>query len=198
MIRSKATGAEHWVEAASLRPILRGRNIRRYEPITNDKWLVLPYTAKGKPMDEQVLSRQWPKTYAYLESLRILLEHRASAPKRAPWYALSASRNFHRMGDAKLLTGWKPGKPQFTFDRAGEFFFINIKGAGVIPKEESGLSLWALLGVLNSAATQAYIELTTPQLRGNYVYNPGALDALPLAPLTTATRSLYARIEGPW
>lgn len=192
LVRSKATKRQHWIETAILRPIVMGRDVRRYKPLRNRLWLIWPYEADGRLMSEADIGTASPLAYGYLLANREALLRRAISDG-STWYELASARPEAVMRQAKLLVGWAKGASQFTVDGSGGMFFANIIGAAVVPKDNAP-SLDALLGTLNSATIRRFVETISPELRGGHVYSASTLDTIPIVPVTDKSMPLYDTI----
>jgi len=195
LIRSKATGQEHWVETARLLPIVRSRDINRYQPPQNVVWLVSTYDEAGKPLTQSELLANWPLTYQYLLAAEPLLaDQNLHALENQPWYTMSGPQKYANMAEPKLLVGWTPGKPGFAIDAEGRTFLKGSGGALGVISTNSDYSLEALLGILNSETAAAYMQATSAELWNGPQYRPGTLSRLPIPPLTADTAPAYAAI----
>ena len=195
LVRSRATGEEYWIETGRLAPVVRSRDVRRFERAENRYWLVLTHGEDGSPMPQQALRTDWPVTFGYLLAAKEKLMKRSKRDlARMPWYALSRPQNYRLMHAPKVLSGWKPGRPRFGLDEKGGLFFTgSSRTAGIVPREDRP-SLHALLGILNSGVAETYFRVVSPEYRGGRAYSPRILEDLPLPPINDRTRALYDEI----
>lgn len=195
LIRSTATDQEHWVETARLLPIVRSRDIRRYQSPQNVVWLVSPHNEIGKPFEQNELQGNWPLTYQYLLAAKPKLMDRSSRDlEKMPWYAMSRPQNHAHMAKPKLFVGWTQGKPGFAIDAKGGMVLKGNGGALGVISTNSEYSLEALLGILNSEATFVYMRTTSAELWNGPQYRPQTLSRLPIPPLTPDTVPAFAAI----
>src|SRR5690606_14014480 len=64
------------IEAALLRPCLRGRDVGAYRPARAGVRCLVPYTRAGELIAPELLARRYPRAAAYLDSHRDRLEAR--------------------------------------------------------------------------------------------------------------------------
>ncbi len=98
------------------------------------------------------------------------------------------------MNGPKLLVTPRKAAAQFTMDPSGTTPFLgNSDTTGVVLKD-GRLSLFALLGILNSAPILSYMQAAAPESALGIVFSPGRIERLPLPPLTEANADTLKRI----
>lgn len=134
--------------AEIIKPLLRGRDIKRYKPSETSKWLI--YTRKG------TVIANFPSIHNYLESYRQTLQSKAGSNQ---WYELQSS----------------PGDGLDEMYRKPKLFWRRVAKNGIfayVPEEEyainavcviSGESLKFLCALLNSKCIGWYVEPTLPR-----------------------------------
>ncbi|MCL5959453.1 MAG: Eco57I restriction-modification methylase domain-containing protein, partial [Chloroflexi bacterium] len=166
---SRSLGREAIVEAGCTRPFLRGRQIRRYEPLETNSRLVCPYHISDQAcslLTEDEMSREHPLTLAYLRANRAQLAARENGRFRNEhWYAFGYPKSMPLFRQPKIVVPDYNNVASFTLDSGGQFFKT---GYGVILKDES-LSQMYVLGLLNSQLLFQYLLSVGTTLRGGYV-----------------------------
>jgi hypothetical protein len=197
LVYSKETEQEHWVEKNRLKRILRSRDIRRYKNLANNLWLIWTFNKDGRPIIENEFKNEFPLTYTYLElnKERLLKRNKNDMQRLTNWFDILIMKNRYLLPQPKILSGWKKGKPQYTLDKTGEFYFTGGSlNSGIIMKGSSP-SLEALLGILNSSVTKLYIETISPKLWSGYSYSAKKIESLPIPLFNNETLSCYMAIE---
>lgn len=88
------------LEAAIVKPLMTGKDVRRYAPVTHKLYVIYAHhVTDGEtiPYSEAELRTSFPKTYAYLSPFREFLIDKKVKKKTNPlyWYSLHRSRELH-------------------------------------------------------------------------------------------------------
>jgi hypothetical protein len=166
-------GDEFKYESGILRPLLRGKDVRRYALKSPGSYVIYPYrTLEGRDelMSEKFLSECFPETYSYLRRHKSELSERGSdSMQYEEWYALWCPRPLRRFASPKILTQVLALRSTFTLDPAGSQWFTGGGNAGVygiIPGRE--VEILYLLGVLNSKKFDEILQSSSSRFRGGY------------------------------
>jgi len=197
------------LELDLFRQILRGRDVKRYAPLTPTQHVFYPFHvgaggARARIVTEDELSA-FPAALAYIR------EHEQALRKRV-WYGKSAEEltgawyGLMYLGDPlwyakpKLITPALSKVCNFTMDETGLLFVTGTAGAYGLtlkqPLDDMDSYLYAL-GLLNSAVTRFCITLMSPLFSGGfYKFNTQYLKRLPFpSPAkSTATSSRLATL----
>ena len=161
--------------AELIRPILRGKDIKRYGYDFANQWLIyIPWhfplhnnpNIKGASTEaEEAFQNQYPAIYNYLKSHKENLSKRnkAETGKRYEWYALQRwganySDDFNKQ---KLI--WTPVNSEYKFSIIPEKYYLNNSVFMI-----TGENLYYLCGILNSSLYQNYFNIM--MTKGNYNY----------------------------
>ncbi len=166
---SKALGKQVTVEAASVVPFLRGRDIRRYAtPVASD-FLVCPYRIgqdSCELLSEAQMRREFPRAWDYLESNKeVLVARERGRFKGAGWHAFGYPKSMHLFEKPKIIVPDYNNVASFSYDQRGHFYKT---GYGVLPREKR-VDCHYLLGLLNSKLLFWYLRRIGTFLRGGYV-----------------------------
>ncbi|NQU25202.1 MAG: N-6 DNA methylase, partial [Candidatus Nealsonbacteria bacterium] len=163
------------IEQDILRPILRGRDVRRYQLGDKLKTVIFPYTEQGADFaifDEPDLRAMFPVAYAYLDGNKKKLAKRVWFGKNAEqlsgqWYGMMYLDSCSAFRKPHLLTPSLSDQSNFSL---GENLLFATGTAGVtsiIPTLDCvGLSY--LLGILNSSLMSFYATSHSPVFQGGY------------------------------
>jgi hypothetical protein len=149
-----------------IRPFAIGRDVKRYQPIENQQYLI--FIPKGWTNTKTTknawnwFSAEYPAIAAYL------LPFEEKAKKRWDqgdyWWELRACNYYDEFEVEKIIYPNICKQPEFTMDQEG--FFANQK-CYIIPINDK-----YLLGILNSKIMMFYFSTTMPKLRGDF-FEPG-------------------------
>ncbi len=175
--RSKATGEEHWFEAAHLRALVKGSvNVRRYELTDLTKRLIFPYDSAdpSQLISEAEYRSRFPLTWEYLVANKKRLTARAKGSLGSAWYGYVYKKNHRKMTDAKLLVPSLGTGACFAPDLQGKFFFVGSGGGGgggygITLKDPAITHPLALLGILNSSLSTFFLKNVSTAFRGGYL-----------------------------
>ena len=162
-------------ERGIIRPLLKGRDIRRFRIQESGEYVIYPYenqTGKTKLMSEYDLEQRYPDTYAYLLRNRSALTSRGSENMHYPaWYALWNPRQIERFESPKLVTQVLANRATFAIDATGEYWFVGGGNAGVygiVPRSDLEVDMWFLLGYLNSMFFDRHVKSISSRFRGGF------------------------------
>jgi len=152
--------------AEIIRPILRGRDIKKYAYEHDDQWLIfVPWhfplhkdtSIQGVSKEaEKLFQVQYPAVYKHLLSYKTQLSNRNKAETgiRYEWYALQRwganySDDFSRQ---KIIWGEISDKPKFALDETGKYYVSNTVFF------MTGDNLEYLIAFLNSKLSEYYFS----------------------------------------
>ena len=179
--------AEDPKSAEIIRPILRGRDIKRYNYTFANLWLLfVPWhfpmqddeSIKGaSPQAERLFQQQYPAVYKHLLSYKNELSKRNKAETgiRYEWYALQrwGAKYWNDFFEQKIVWGNLCLSSQFAL--AEEGYFINAPSPMIVPGNKYVLS------VLNSRLGDWYIrQLGVTRNGGYFEYKPMFVEQLPI------------------
>jgi len=135
------------LEAAVVRPILRGRHVSGYAKPVPASVCLFPYDRHGRILDEKLLRTKYPLAYAYFAARRPLLDKRRMGPNQ-PWYALRKLDLSKTAGTAKLMASAISPRSGFTIDTGGKL--LCHQGVLILSPDGGCIDPFVLLGILNS------------------------------------------------
>ena len=160
---SKSLDKEIKVERDCTKLFLRGKDIRRYNPLKTCARIICPYEIAR---DGSRLLSEPPLALAYLEANKDALMARERGKHRNDgWYAFAYPKSMHLFQKPKIIVPDYNNKASFTNDDEGHFFKT---GYGIIMKEKT-LDPMYVLGLLNSRLLFKYLLSIGTMLRGGYV-----------------------------
>ena len=181
------TDEEREKTAELIRPILRGRDIKRYSYNWADLWLIyIPWhfplqfdqTIQGaSEKAEKEFKKQYPAVYAHLLQYKRELSARNKAETgiRYEWYAMQrwGANYWDEFNKPKIVWGNLNLSATYTLAPAG--MMINAPATMIVPASES------LLCILNSKIADYYIRnLGVTRNGGYFEYKPMFIEQLPV------------------
>ena len=167
---SKALGGTVKVEADCVKPFLRGKDIRRYEPIAATAQLICPYEITSENcrlLTATEMMDNFPLAMAHLMRNKAALSMREKGKfKGNNWYAFGYPKSMTLFQKPKIVVPDYNNVASFTFDDKGHFYKT---GYGVISKENHLLSTFYILGLINTRLLFRYLTSIGTSLRGGYV-----------------------------
>ncbi|MEK6607263.1 MAG: N-6 DNA methylase [Myxococcota bacterium] len=151
-VRSKALDREVVLEREPLKPIVKGREMKRFAPLAPRKAVLFPYSVvdgEAGLIPPGEFERHHPKTWRYLLDNKKALDARESGRFRgAAWYQFGRSQALDVVSRPKLLTADMADRNAFSIDRDGSFYVLGgaAGGYGLLPaRPEYAAPLLALL-----------------------------------------------------
>jgi type I restriction-modification system DNA methylase subunit len=181
------------LEAAIVKPLMIGKDVRRYAPVTHELYVLYAHHIKDGetvPYSEAELQTSFPKAYAYLSPFREFLTDKKIKKKTNPlyWYSLHRSRELHLFEGLKIVTPETSFGGNMSIDASGRLH--NTQVYLFRAADNSGLDLKYLLAVLNSKVLWFFLQATGGVLRGGYYrFKTKHLEPFPIPRATVTQQS---------
>ena len=190
------------LEKEFLKPLLKGSDIGRYSKSKNIYWLIFPYERNGKGINlitPDVFITNYPETWKYLKECKTHLRSREKGKmQRDDWYAYVYPKNLDQFELPKLMVQVLAKKSAITIDDESKFYFVgggNAGGYGVTLKEDMGLSLKYILGLLNSSTLNFYIQHHSSKFQNGYFsYAKRFLELTPIKKVDKQDQTVFEAI----
>ena len=132
------------VETDLLKPLLRGRNVRKWNVVWYKEYVLCPHylNENFSPIPEKEMRKKFTNTYEFLKSNEEEIKNRLMYGKTAEqrtgvWYSLMYFDYAKYYNQPKILTPALTDKNNFALDTNNYFFVLGTAGVyGIIPKEE--------------------------------------------------------------
>jgi hypothetical protein len=160
------------IEKDLVKPILKGKDIKRYSKNVSDHYVIYPhYLKNGKtvPYNEQEMIKKFPLAYNYFLPFKNELIELKIRKKTNPkyWYSLHRSREISLFeSNEKIITPEISLGSNMSFD--ANKFYHNTKCYSLLKKEELKQDYKYLLGILNSKVMWFFLLNTGYILRGGF------------------------------
>jgi hypothetical protein len=167
--------AEDQKSTEVIKPFIVGRDIKRYNVLKTDKYLIyIPWhfplqddstiTGSSKKAEKE-FKINYPAIYNHLLQFKhkLITRNKAETEIRYEWYALQryGSSHYAEFEKPKIVYLVFQVKPAFTFDPSGNFYVNNA--VWTIPKND-----YYLLGILNSKLGWLLISNYCTQIQNGY------------------------------
>ena len=171
----RETAKSQRLETTLLRPVLRGRDVRRYTVSDNSKLLIFPYNVQEDEFEilSETELQEYENVYGLLSENKKKLAQRVWFGKGATelsgkWYGMMYSDSCHSFTAPHILTPSLSNHSNFALG-TGDIFATGTAGVtSVIPKEDIEEEILYLLGVLNSNVISFYAVGHSPVFSGGY------------------------------
>ena len=156
-----------------IKPILRGRDLRKFTYKWNDLWLINTHNGIKKLGIERVnVEKDYPEIYDFLYPYREQLEIRKN--KGDHWSNLRNCAYFLEFDKPKIIWGELSDSPKFVYDESGMYAEATLFAM-------TGENLKYLISILNSRAALWYFNLiTTTSGMGTSRWKKYKIEQLPI------------------
>ncbi len=177
IVEQRKSGRRFRIEAAALRPLVRGRDIKGYTRPKPRSVCLFPYDDNGCIFSEDRFFSDFPLAYQYVVAYRQILESR-KLPNNTPWYSLRSSHPERTIRTPKLIASVIDSGCGFTLDD-DDRFLCNGSVVCLFP-DQITFDPYLLLGILNSKTFWMFIQHRSPTMgRGQHVYRTAVLKTVP-------------------
>jgi len=204
-VYSKSRDQEYILEKDLLKPMLMGRDIKRWLIDKFQAVVLFPYKIqKGKAilLGKETLEQKYPKTWQYLldNKEELSKRERGTFGGRSDWYGYVYLKNMDKFDHPKIMTQVLANRSTFAIDFEGKYYFPgggNAGGYGITIKDGVNLSLEYICGLLNSNLLDWFLKKISTRFRGGfYSYAKRFSGRLPIkVPQVKEEYKLSAEIE---
>jgi len=168
---SNKQNAEIEIEAALVKPLLKGENVKKYSPLNHSYYVIYPHfeeNKKTKPFEEDFFEENYPKTYQYLSQFKAELIEKKIRYKTNPkyWYSLHRSREMSVFEQEKIVTPETSLGTNLTLDN--NHYYHNTQVYSLIHRKKYSFDIKMLLAIMNSSIFWFFLKSTGAILRGGY------------------------------
>ena len=160
--------------AAIIKPILRGRDLKKYSYEFSNNYLINTHNGlKRQGIKKIEVEQEYPKVYQYLASFKPQIEQRLDQGDH--WSNLRNCAYLDDFDKPKIIWGEISDKPKFAFDDDGFY-------AEATTFLMTGEKLKFLLGILNSKVSEWYFnQISTTTGMGTNRWKKYKIELLPIA-----------------
>jgi hypothetical protein len=174
------------IENDILLPVLRAQDCNKFRYSEPSKYVIYPYKEEGENtviLNENELSKKYPKAFAYLlKNKKALMERkdsRKNMSEKKSWYGLIRFGKYSIFKQPKIISPGEVSSNKFSLDISGSgFSCARVFAITIIDKS---LDIYFLLGLLNSKLVEFYLHSVAPLKAGGYYqYSAEFIDSVPL------------------
>jgi adenine-specific DNA-methyltransferase len=159
------------IEREILKPILKGEDVSRFDVPAFQYYCIYPYKLVGEKtiiLEEDELSKEFPKAYKYLLAFKDELKGLRVKYKTNPryWYSCHRARSIRYFETKRIITPEISLGCNMTISEGG--IYHNTKVYSVIPHPSRNENQYYWLGLLNSKVMWWFLSNTGYVLRGGY------------------------------
>lgn len=167
---SESLNSEVSIEKGTVKPLLKGADIHRYDKLQPNIWCIFPYKVKdGKAIlyTQDEIKKRFPKAWAYLLENRKDLENREHGRMaHNEFYAYIYPKNLTEFEKPKIITPEISYGCNMTYDLEG--IYHNTKCYSFVFQRNIKESPLFFLALLNSKLLWYFLASTGYVLRGGY------------------------------
>ena len=192
VVTSKRITQPFRIEKAAVRSLVKGSaDIHRYSIEDSGRLLVFPYKEiDGQPtlIDREFFAREFPLAWKYLNDNSRLLKDRG----KKEWYAFRRRNYDLHDGVARILVPSIGRRLSASADPQGRFHFVGSGGGGggsygLVVRPNTDLSIFYILGILNSKLVDWIAKLVNSRFGGGYYsFNRQYIETIPIRPIDVA------------
>ena len=171
------------IEDDLMKPLVSGKEAKRYIAPKTDTYLLFPYaTAEGRAtlISADRMATDYPLAWAYLQSWEEQLRSREdSSFNDDEWYRFGRNQNLHRQEIEKLIVAQTVPSLRLCNDSTEQFYLNNVRVNGIVPARD--VSAWYLLGVMNGKVCDfVFRRIAKPKAGGWFEANRQFIAPLPI------------------
>ena len=194
--RKKLPEVEVDIEDAIMKPLVSGKQAKRFIEPDTSTFLLFPYRVDAGGAElytQEEMAGQFPKAWRYLSGFRNELRAREGGKfKDDQWYRMGRTQNLGIQERKKLLVAQLVSNLKVTFDEKANFYVNNVRVNGILPRGDNG---WYLLGILNCPTSNYIFKWRgKPKANGYYEANKQFIAPLPIPDTDRAGRTAFAAL----
>lgn len=187
------------IEDDIMKPLVSGKEVKRFLEPRTDICLLFPYQVDGagaRLLTPDEMAARFPKAWAYLRGFEAELRGRErGAFDDDGWYRMGRNQNLDKQEVPKLMIAQLVPELRAAFDDGGHYYVNNVRVNGILPRGGNG---WLLLGALNAPVTNYVFKwLGKPKDNGYFEANKQFIAPLPIPNASAVDRAgLSALAQG--
>jgi type I restriction-modification system DNA methylase subunit len=177
------------IESEIVKPLLKGENVRRYSPITQEYFIFYPHiniNNKTIPIEEEFFKKNYPLAYNYILPFKNELIEKKIRYKTNPtaWYSLHRSREIGLFEQEKIVTPETSLGGNMTIDYSSNYHNTQVYTLELKPNNKIDKKF--IISILNSKLFWFYLQSTGAVLRGGYFrFKTKYLEPFPIPKINT-------------
>ncbi len=172
------------IEKEIFLPILSAKDCGRYKYSDHSQWVIYPYKledSKTVLLAEKEIKDKYPYFYDFLidnkEELKGRKDSRKTLHDSPSWFKLIRQGNLKVFKTMKIVSPGESKHNKFGIDCSNSY--KNARVISITPSDD--ISIYYLLGILNSHLIEKYLHSISPLKKGGYhSYSPKIIDTIPI------------------
>lgn len=159
------------IEDKIMKPLVSGRQAKRFIEPQTDTYLLFPYDLDGdgaRLFSPDEMASKFPCAWQYLRQFEAELRrrdnHKCDSDTR--WFGYIYPKNLDKQEVPKLLVPRLVARLGCFADDRGRYYCDNVDVGGVVPRRAE--DIWLLAGILNAPVTNTIFGWLTKPFRGDY------------------------------
>ncbi|MCF8371666.1 MAG: N-6 DNA methylase [Bacteroidales bacterium] len=184
---SNKIGENITIEAETVKPLLKGEDVKKYSPVKNSYYCFYPHheqEGKTVPFEEDFFKEKYPLAYNYILPFKDELIEKKIRYKTNPkaWYSLHRSREIRLFEQEKIITPETSFGGNMTIDSKGFYHNTQVYTLEKKSSIKEDYKFW--MAILNSSLFWFFLQSTGAVLRGGYFrFKTKYLEPFPLPKL---------------
>ena len=171
------------IEDNLMKPLVSGKEAKRYVEPSIDTYLLFPYTiASGQAtlIPTAQMAADYPLAWTYLRSWEDELRSRENeAFDDDSWYRFGRHQNLDKQEIEKLIVAQTVPSLRLFNDSSAQLYLNNVRVNGIVPAHD--VSAWYLLGVMNGkVCNYVFRRIAKPKDGGWFEANKQFIAPLPI------------------
>jgi hypothetical protein len=187
---SHSTKSEWILETSYLKPLLKGEDVHRYEPLEPKIWTIFPYDLSSQNprlLSSDEIKNKSPKLWEYLKLNEAELRGREHERfNNDEWWQFSRPQNLTLYNRKKIMTPDICNKGEISYDNVGYCHTTTVYS--FVFKEECQENILFWNSILNSSLIWYFISNTGSILRGGFFrFKTNYLKPIPIRRISFTT-----------
>jgi hypothetical protein len=193
LVTVKLDPVEVSIEDELMKPLVSGRDAKRFLEPQTDMHLLFPYEVDiqgARLFTPEQMTKRFPLAWRYLCGFEAELRARdgGKTDKDDKWFGYVYPKNLDKQETIKLLVPRLVSRLACFADDRGRYYCDNVDVGGVVPKRKE--DVWLLAGVINAPVTNLTFSWISKPFRGDYrSANKQFIAPLPIPSTTLAERA---------
>ena len=171
------------IEDELMKPLVSGKEAKRYIEPTTNTYLLFPYTVengRATLMPSGHIATDYPLAWAHLRSWEQKLRDREGGTfDDQDWYRFGRHQNLGRQEFGKLIVAQTVPSLRLFNDTNAQLYLNNVRVNGIVPAP--GVNAWYLLGVMNGKVCDfVFRRIAKPKDGGWFEANRQFIAPLPI------------------
>ena len=188
------------LEFSFLKPLIKGNQISKYQPVVVSNYILFPYSienGKAVPMSFDTIKSEYPLAAEYFIENEVFLRGREKGRfnNDKEWFLLSRNQGISNVEIPKIMTQEISFGCNMTYDTNGEFYHSTTVYS-FVKNKKFAVSDKFYLAILNSDLMWFFIKNTSTELSGGFFrFKTNYLKPFPLPEIPSNSQEFVEKTE---